>query len=141
MLQGQVTTLSKSCNYENGQPSQGLDHGLECGGNDLNNQQISSRWSFGDGQGAGNGALEAFRSYCASPRPYRERWRDPEQPEGGAGIGMEAAGDESAGAKAAAPHVIMGSRAGRRLTCPRAGGSVSFQACSGRVHLVRRLPA
>src|ERR1039458_465477 len=26
-----------------------LDHGLGCGGNDLNNQQISSRWSFGDG--------------------------------------------------------------------------------------------
>jgi len=30
-------------------PMQGLDHGLECGRNNLNNQQISSRWSFGDG--------------------------------------------------------------------------------------------
>ena len=49
ILQGQVTAFSKSCNYENGQPAQCLDHGLECGGNDLNNQRISSRWSFGDG--------------------------------------------------------------------------------------------
>ena len=42
--------FSKSRNHENGQPSQRLNHGLECGGNDLNNQRISSRWSFGDGQ-------------------------------------------------------------------------------------------
>ncbi len=49
ILQGQVTAFSTSRNYENGQPSQCLDPGLECGGNDLNNQRISSRWSFGDG--------------------------------------------------------------------------------------------
>ena len=49
ILQGQVTAFSKSCNDENGQPAQCLDHGLECGGNDLDNQRISSRWSFGDG--------------------------------------------------------------------------------------------
>jgi hypothetical protein len=52
ILQGQVTALSESCKYENGEPSQGLDHGLECGGNDLKNQQISGRWGFGDGQDA-----------------------------------------------------------------------------------------
>ena len=52
ILQGQVTVVSKSRIYENGQPSQCLDHGLECGGNDTNNQQIARRLGFGEGHRA-----------------------------------------------------------------------------------------
>jgi hypothetical protein len=61
VLKGQVTAFSKSCNYENGQSSQYLDHGLECGGNDLNNQWISSRWSFGEVQVVGLSVLKGLR--------------------------------------------------------------------------------
>jgi hypothetical protein len=39
---GRLQTV-KSCNYENGQPPHCLDHGSECGENDLNNLWISSR--------------------------------------------------------------------------------------------------
>jgi len=42
VLQCQVTALSKSCPHQNSQPAQCLDHGLECGGNQLNNQYLSS---------------------------------------------------------------------------------------------------
>ncbi len=48
ILKGQVTALSKSCHNQNSQPSHCLDHGLECGGNRLNNRWLSSRWSFGE---------------------------------------------------------------------------------------------
>src|SRR5580700_2472844 len=50
VFQGQVTALSKGCPNQNSQPSQSLDHGLECGGNRLNNQYLSSLWSFGEAQ-------------------------------------------------------------------------------------------
>jgi hypothetical protein len=43
--------LSKGCPNQNSQPLQSLDHGLECGGNQLNNQYLSSLWSFGEPQG------------------------------------------------------------------------------------------
>jgi hypothetical protein len=48
VLQGQGTALSKSCPNQNSQPSQSLDHGLECGGSRLDNQYLSSMWSFGE---------------------------------------------------------------------------------------------
>jgi hypothetical protein len=63
ILQGQVTVVSKSRIYENGQPSQCLNHGLECGGNDLNNQRISRRWRFGEGH----------EDHCAHTRAGRVR--------------------------------------------------------------------
>jgi hypothetical protein len=62
ILPGQVTAFSQGCSNQKSQPSQCLDHGLERGRNDLNNQQISSRWSFGDGQVAG----EAESADCHS---------------------------------------------------------------------------
>src|SRR5947208_1889350 len=41
ILKGQVTALLKSCHNQNSQPSHRLKHGLECGGDRLNNQWLS----------------------------------------------------------------------------------------------------
>ena len=51
--------LSKGCPNQNSQPLQSLDHGLECGGNRLNNQYLSSLWSFGEPQAYRSVGLEA----------------------------------------------------------------------------------